>query len=189
MSWTALIPLKPASAGKTRLAAHLPPEERAALSRSLFEHVAGVLGRVPALSSLILLSEKQPETWQSGWIEDRGRGLNGELEAARFALGAAPLLVIHADLPLLAETDIIELLDAAEQAGCAIAPDRHGTGTNALALRDGRPFEFRFGPDSFRLHRAQAGNCRTVELQGLGLDLDTPDDLNTAIAGGWSKDQ
>ena len=37
---------------------------------------------------------------------------------------------------------------AGDGAGCAIAPDRHGTGTNALALGEPLGFDFSFGPNS-----------------------------------------
>lgn len=185
MSWTAVIPLKRAAERKRRLAGRLSPTQRAALAARLFVDVAAELRRVPRLRNLVVLSPDVPERWMGGWVEDRGRGLNAELEAARDRLRAPRLLVIHADLPLLRAAEVEELLSAAEAAGLALAPDRHDTGTNALAIADGRPFAFRFGCESLARHLAQAdGCCRVVRRPGLALDLDTPEDLDAALALG-----
>jgi len=119
------------------------------------------------------------------WIADEGRGLNAELESARTRFTGSGVLVLHADLPLLELIDIDVLIGAAEARGIAIAPDRHGSGTNALALLPHAQIAFRFGPDSFWLHREQAPDAMIVERQGLRLDLDTPDDLAAAEAAGF----
>ena len=124
--------------------------------------------------------------WSGGFFTDVGRGLTAERGAAAMVLGAKPLLAIHADLPLVGSTDIAELLAEASKAGCAIAPDRLGTGTNAIALRDPTGFAFAFGPGSFALHQAAAGgSARIVRRPGLALDIDTPDDLE-AWGGAWA---
>ena len=60
--------------------------------------------------------------------------------------------------------------------GCAIAPDRHGIGTNAIALAPGHIFRFAFGAASLGAHRAQ-GSHVLVDREGLMFDLDTPGDL------------
>lgn len=187
MTWTALLPYKPQGERKTRLSSRLSVEERAKLADALFAHVVGVLKQSPHVATTVILSRERPTGWQGDWIEDHGRGLNPELEAARATLGAAPLLILHTDLPLLAKGDVAALITAAQETGCAIAPDRHGTGTNALALADGRAFSFRFGAGSFRLHRTQGGNSVAVVTRpSLGLDVDMPVDLDEAIAQGFA---
>jgi 2-phospho-L-lactate guanylyltransferase len=62
-----------------------------------------------------------------------------------------------------------------------IAPDRHGTGTNALLVSARESFDFYFGEGSCTKHLALAGErgwpvalCRRQELE---FDLDTPEDL------------
>lgn len=182
MIWTALVPLKPQAERKSRLAERLDVAERATLSQRLFAHVASVLLSVDRIAEVIVLADCCPCGWTGGWVADHGQGLNAELQAA---VPKRPLLVIHADLPLLMATDVTALLDGATATGFAIAPDRHGSGTNALALADMRPFEFRFGADSFALHRVQAVEAAIVRRAGLGLDLDTPGDLDAAVAAGW----
>ncbi len=69
----------------------------------------------------------------------------------------------------------------------AIAPDRAGAGTNALALRPTSAIPFRFGPGSHEAHRraAEAAGLEvvTVERPGLAFDLDTPADLDRLLSG------
>ena len=186
MTWTAVIPLKGRGERKTRLAARLDAEQRRQLSLRLFERVAEVLRRSPPISDIALLSDVVPEGWKDSLRRDGGRGLNVELTSLVADLGPRPLLVIHADLPLLSTEDIAVLL-AKAAGGCAIAPDRGGTGTNAIALCDPSGFEFAFGPGSFARHLAAAqGRAHVVTRPGLGLDIDTPDDFDAAIALGFS---
>ena len=182
MNWTAVIPFKGTAERKTRLANRLGMEQRQRLSQELFEHVVNVLRQVPTLRDVSLMSDRRPSRWQGPFILDEGRGLNAELNALVESLRPARLLVIHADLPLVSIDDIAALI-AADGAGGAIAPDRHGTGTNALALVEPLGFHFAFGPDSFSRHCAAAkGKARVVTRLGLGLDIDTGDDLDAAIA-------
>ena len=186
MIWTALVPLKQADARKSRLAGRLSPEARKRLSMLLFDHLVDVLRSVPSIGPILPLAGQAPEGWSGAWIQDEGRGLNAELEAARATLGAGPLLVIHADLPLIEPADVAALLASAGASGCAIAPDRHGEGTNAVALRDGRAFAFAFGPGSLVRHCAPLNDpSALVERTGLALDCDTPEDLDSAIAAGF----
>ena len=132
-----------------------------------------------------MLSDLCPDEWKGRFFPDEGRGLNAELGALVGKLARQPLLVIHADLPLLALEDIAALLTEAES-GCAIAPDREGGGTNAIALRDPTGFEFAFGPRSFARHLAAGGvGARVVRRTGLAMDIDTPDDLDAATGLGY----
>ncbi|SFR89703.1 2-phospho-L-lactate guanylyltransferase [Sphingomonas jatrophae] len=180
MSWTALLPLKAAGERKTRLADQLSPAGRDALTDRLLGHVAGVLRASPLVSRLVLLSPAPPAGWPGEWLADSGHGLNAELQRARRTL-TTPVLILHADLPFLTAADVAALAGAGA-GGCAVAPDRHGRGTNAIALAAATPWTFAFGADSFAAHRAHG--AAIVERDGLAFDLDTPDDLALAIARG-----
>jgi 2-phospho-L-lactate guanylyltransferase len=187
VSWTAVIPFKGSAERKTRLGSRLGVEERQGLSQELFEHVVSVLQQAPTLREVALLSDMPPNGWQGPFILDEGRGLNAELNALVELRRPTRLLVIHADLPLVSVDDIAALI-AGDSAGCAIAPDRHGTGTNALALGEPLGFDFAFGPNSFTRHRAAAkGKARVVTRLGLGLDIDTAADLDAAISAGFIR--
>ena len=188
MSWTAVIPFKGSAERKTRLGNRLGIEERQGLSQELFEHVVNVLQQASMLKEVVLLSDMRPNRWQGPFILDEGRGLNVELKMLVESQRPARLLVIHADLPLVSVDDIAALI-AECGVGCAIAPDRHGTGTNALALVEPVGFDFAFGPNSFARHCAVAkGKARVVTRPGLGLDIDTAADLEAAISAGFIRD-
>jgi 2-phospho-L-lactate guanylyltransferase (CobY/MobA/RfbA family) len=111
-----LIPAKPYAESKTRLAPALTPEERATLSRRLLLHTVrlarAVIGSVVVVSrDLGLLEEVRAEgAW--GLVEETP-GLNPALtQAAHFAAdrGAAGVLVLPADLPLLTAADLEAML-------------------------------------------------------------------------------
>lgn len=147
------------------------------MALDMARHVMGELARVPELASLSLLAPEQPMWWHGSWVRDDGAGLNAEISRWRNGLGAHPMLVIHADLPLLRAEEVSTLLTRAAQHGVAMATDRAATGTNALAIADGRDFTFRFGPDSRALHVAQGSGIPVLADLGLMTDIDTPDDL------------
>jgi len=181
--WTAIVPFKTAGQRKTRLAPALSPPERDRLAQALFDRVIGVLADCPAVGRIGVLSEARPEARaELDWLSDQSRGLNAELQALEIE---GPRLIIHADLPL-ATPDDVEALLAAGRGGGAIAPDRHGTGVNALALDTGLSLQFRFGPGSFARHQEQtAGRLAVIARPGLALDIDTPDDLAEAARLGF----
>ena len=182
MSWTTLVPLKPRIARKTRLADSMAANERALLSERMFDHVIAVLRATPGISRIVLLAPEAPADWPHDWVRDEDRGLNAELAAFQAAEASTDLLIIHADLPLLASADVEVLLGAATRTGIAIAPDRHDRGTNALACSAGMAIQPRFGPDSFELHRSEAPDCAIIRREGLAIDVDTPEDLELVEA-------
>lgn len=185
MGWLAVVPLKARAGRKTRLAGHLTPQQRYELSQTLFAHVVLTLSAAPSIDAVAALSNLRPEGYTGRLIGDQGRGLNAELTALACDIGDMPLLIMHADLPLVGPDDVAALLEASA-GGCAIAPDRHGAGTNALALTTAAQFSFAFGPDSLAQHVAQAkGRARLVTRPGLALDIDTADDLAIAAAAGF----
>lgn len=177
LKWTAIVPLNYGRDCKTRLSQHLTPEQRNILVERMARHVFEQLAQVPAIERLCVVSPEYPPFLDALWVEDQGRGLNGELAAAREQLGAEATLFIHADLPLLAAAEVTALLEVAERSGAALAPDSAGQGTNALALVNAESFMPAFGVDSFRKHRALLPNAAIVERQGLAVDIDEPDTL------------
>ncbi|MDT0576309.1 2-phospho-L-lactate guanylyltransferase [Croceicoccus sp. F390] len=177
MAWTALVPIRIGIAGKSRLEKVMDAAVREKLAVTMAHHVIDVLTHCQAIGSVAVLSNMPFLHPATTWAKDWGRGLNPEISAFRIASGPAPLLVMHADLPLLEEADVEALLAAATGHGIALATDRAGEGTNVLALADGRPFAFRFGPGSRSLHCAQDADMPVLQRCGLSADLDTPDDL------------
>lgn len=176
MHWTAVVPLKQTDAAKSRLGHVLPVSARADLVGSMARHVLGVLGDALEIDRIVLLTSHRPFWWNGDWADDYNAPLNEALAAWRRAHGGGAMLVIHGDLPYLTHEDVTALLDAAVATGAAMATDTHGTGTNALAIADERPFAFQFGLGSREAHAA-AGQVVCLDRPGLARDIDTPADL------------
>lgn len=195
----ALIPIRSLTGGKTRLAGALDGGERARLIRRMLGGVvaaaidSGVVARVMVVSPeddvLTLAADLHPAVVPLAQPADRP-GLIAALDLGReraVAGGAAGLLILFGDLPLLGAGDVRAM--ASSPADVVLSPDRHGEGTNALLLRLGREggsagdaaFRFRFGQDSYRRHLAEADRlgltAATVVTAGTSLDVDTPADL------------
>lgn len=175
MTWTALVPLKPESGRKTRLAAALGLADRVALSHRLFDRVCAALRPHAAIC---VVSAAPPPGWSGRWIADPGAGLNAALDQALAAIGPGPVMIVHADLMFVEPADIAALIQAAAERGAALAPDGPEQGTNALALADGRRPAMVFGPHSFARFAATLGEPHAVVRRpGLAQDCDTPADL------------
>jgi 2-phospho-L-lactate guanylyltransferase len=96
-------------------------------------------------------------------------------------LGAACVVLLPGDCPLLDPRELDRLLTGLPASYVAIVPDRHGTGTNALALAPPRAIRPAFGEGSCARHVAAAREAgvpfAVEELPSLALDLDTPADV------------
>jgi 2-phospho-L-lactate guanylyltransferase len=197
MSLWAVVPVKPLDQAKSRLAGALAPKERASLVQALLERTVGILRQVPAIGEIIVVTgDPGVAAWasQAGnrvLREDREPDLNRELASAtRLAQEqrVEAVLIVHADLPRVTVADIEAMAASAAAAPIVvIAPDRHGRGTNALLCAPPGLIEYRFGPDSFSQHCAQAqaagASLDICTRPGLALDLDLPEDLELLHAG------
>jgi 2-phospho-L-lactate guanylyltransferase len=182
MSWTAVIPLNAPLLRKSRLAAALAPVFRESLAEELYRHVVACVERAGLFSSIVTVSPAPPPAGMATrFWQQQAHDLNHELTSVR-ASTKGPLLVLNADLPLLTPDDLRVLVRSAEQTGCALACDRHGTGTNAVALLVDVPFAFSFGPGSLCAHSFSTPRATVVCRTGLACDLDTPDDVGHVLA-------
>ncbi|MGC4190668.1 MAG: 2-phospho-L-lactate guanylyltransferase [Thermomicrobiales bacterium] len=202
---TAVIPLRDGHHGKSRLAPGFDETRRANLIAAMARHVVDIASAAPSVGTVLVVTRDVPyvEAVLAGCMAtviqqpDPVIGLNGALALGRaWAMadsGSGGILILHADLPLLAVPDIEEIVDQAQSSSdLVIAADRHHVGTNALLMRWDRAdpaslrradgFRFRFGEDSFRAHRAEAVQSGfvpvTVLQPGTELDLDTLGDWN-----------
>lgn len=188
----AIVPVRSLEGGKSRLAEHLDPEERADLvTRLLFRTIdaaAAVVERVvvvsPDVEVLAVAAAAGADT-----LEEPASGLNVALDAGRrraVAAGAEAVLVLPPDLARIDAAEVARFVAAAGPSPVvALVPDRHGTGTNALFLAPPGVVDFGFGPGSRERHASAARGvgARLVEVDGpLTLDIDTPDDLLLAQA-------
>ena len=186
MSLRIIIPVKPFAEAKQRLSPVLKPPARARLAEELLRHVLATAIGVAHARAVIVVSRGSEvlslaqAMGATGLAESSRPDLNAALgQAAEFARarGASKILVLASDLPLLCEPDLVALI--AES--CAVAPDRHGRGTNALLWPTTPAIGFHFGDNSFTHHCAAAKAAgvdpKIVSRPGLGHDVDLPSDL------------
>lgn len=180
-----IIPVKPFAEAKTRLAAVLPPDRRAALARRLFAHVLDVLIDLPGRGDCLVVSRSAEvlalaRARGARGVLETGDALNAAIVAAQGGLPERSVLVVCSDLPGLARADIAALLARSDHE-VVVATDSHGEGTNALYLARPGLIAPQFGPRSRARHegaaRAAGLRCDTVTIPGLAADLDRPADL------------
>lgn len=185
-----VVPVRGIAAGKSRLAGVLDTAARAQFTTWLLEHTLTAVGAWRrTLDTCIVVSacarvhELAHARGAMVLDEEGAGGLNpaaalGHRRAC--GLGAESVLVLACDLPLLDAQAMHRFAATASGADVAIAPDRAGRGTNALVVPCGKPFDFRFGEDSFRRHsEAAAAQGLTLSVHrddALAFDVDTPDD-------------
>jgi 2-phospho-L-lactate guanylyltransferase len=184
MKWVAVVPLKAEPLRKSRLAAALPLKRRVGLSEALYRHVLACIEGSGLFKDSVTLSPTPPPHDVPGrWQSDEGLEVNAALARIRTAI-RGPLMVINSDLPLLRGPDLKALAATAERRGCAIAADRHGMGTNAVAILPKAPFSFAFGPGSLKAHLELSPGARILRRIGLSYDLDTKEDITAVLRSG-----
>lgn len=180
--------MKPVASAKSRLAAALPPEARAALVRAMAADVLDAMVSSRRLEQVVVVTSDHS---LGALAAERGclvapervpGGLNCQLEAVAEVLeleGFDTMLVVPADVPCLRPADVCRLLDA--HAGgvtaCISTVDR---GTNALVVSPPGAVPMLFGPGSGPRHleacRSRGIAAREVAIDGLR-DIDRSADL------------
>ena len=188
----AIIPVGTLEGAKSRLGESLDAEERKDLVERLLARTVMAALAVADLDDVLVVSPDREVLRRAAelgarTLRQRSQGLNAGLVEARadvLAGGAEAILVLPIDLPFVTAAAVAELLEpfGGTDTGpiVVVVTDRHGTGTNALALRPPDVIDFVFGPGSRGAHRAAAkvAGATCVEIDGpLAVDLDTPDDL------------
>lgn len=186
MNCWAIIPVKAKGEGKSRLAGILSAGDREFLVDAMLAHVVAAARHARTIDRICLLSPSRHRVGDTiSLLADRGRGFNAALMEALAGIvpgGPDRLVVIAADLPCVTALDF-DLLAKVSTGALGIAPDRHGTGTNALSLPLplAASFTFRFGTGSCAKHREEAERVglavETIHSDGLEKDIDEPADL------------
>lgn len=208
--WT-IVPVKPFTEGKSRLAACVSPKQRDALNRDLLTRTLDAIRQARIDAQIVVVSrdsnalalaeqagshplaeESQSQLILAGCRAETGPDLqlNAALtQAARYvvAQGATGILMLPTDMPNLAAEDVRAMASPhGPGPQVIIAPSRDG-GTNALFLQPARAIPFAFGQGSFRRHRRLAQDAgipvRVVESDSLLFDVDRPEDYREAVTG------
>lgn len=192
----AVVPVKNLGNAKQRLAGVLDQPARTALFRAMLEDVLEALAGAPSLAGIVLVT-RDAEAMALGrrygaesLVEPENRGHTAAVEFAAKALaarGAGALLQVPGDIPRVTSEEIEAVIAAhAPAPAVTIAPSRDHRGSNAVLCSPPDVLPFRFGDDSFFPHLAAARALgiepTVVESTGIGLDIDTPDDLEAFLA-------
>jgi 2-phospho-L-lactate guanylyltransferase len=191
MQAAAILPVKRFGQAKQRLGRALDERERRTLALAMVADVLDALGAVDGLDAVVVVTG-EPEAAalarEAGATvvddpDDLGQSAAAARGIAALRDGAARVLLVPGDCPALSPAEVEGLLARPAAAhGVVIVPDRHGSGTNALLLSPPDAIEPSFGPGSFARHAALArtagAEVAVAELGSLGLDVDTPDDLD-----------
>ena len=187
--WAAL-PVKGFDDAKQRLSAALSPAQRQALAAAMLEDVlaalaaaglGGIVVNTPDPHAAALARRFGAEVIAADATAGHTRAV-AALAHHLSAAGHVAMLALPGDLPLLSAAEIATLCAAAAPApSFTIAPARDRRGSNAVLLAPPTALALRFGDDSFFPHLAAARRAglapRVVALDGIGLDIDTPEDL------------
>jgi 2-phospho-L-lactate guanylyltransferase len=197
MSLLLAVPVKDLVNAKQRLIPALSPAERRELARAMLEDV--LEAAVAALPGAVLVVTTDPEVQAvvraAGALclaESANRGHTaavafGQREAV--ARGAARFLTLPGDVPCVTPQEIRTLCAAlAGTPGVVFVPSRSGLGTNAALLAPPDAIPLTFGEPSFENHlktaRAAGLTPCVLELPGIGLDVDAPEDLRVLLERG-----
>lgn len=198
MTTTAVIPIKQLENAKQRLAGMLSADDRMALFSAMVEDVLTAIEACAQIDHLIVVTddaavselargygaEIRPEPEQPGLIEavtETGKQLSAE--------GVSTMVFLPGDVPLVSAEElelVLEGFGLSDGAEFLIVPASDLGGSNCVACSPPDCMTFGFGEDSFRRHlkiaRELGLNPVVAKLPGIGLDIDTPDDLRELAA-------
>lgn len=197
MSLLLAIPVKDLVNAKQRLIPALSPAERRELARAMLEDVldAAVAALPDAVIVVTTDSEVQAVAHGAGArcvAEAANRGHTAAVAFAQreaVARGVSRFLTLPGDVPCVTAQEITTLCATLREApGVVFVPSRSGRGTNAALLAPPDAIPLTFGEPSFENHlktaRAAGLSPRVLELPGVGLDVDTPEDLPVLLERG-----
>lgn len=202
-AWTLVVPVKPLSRAKSRLAGAAVGDLRPSLALAFAQDTVTAATRCrrvrevwvvtddpTARSKLSALGARVvPDVPAQRVGDPTTDGLNAALRhgvgEARAAEPGASVAALNADLPALRAAELARALEVA--AGCprAFVADAAGVGTTLLTAVAGTELAPAFGVTSRVRHRL--GGAREITLESIGglrRDVDTIDDLRYAVARG-----
>jgi 2-phospho-L-lactate/phosphoenolpyruvate guanylyltransferase len=201
-----LVPVKNLSSAKQRLSEVLDQQARTRLAQAMLEDVLATLHEwqmsretsdVALVTSDRFAVKLASEHGFEVIADLENPGETGAIEMATRVCIERRIgwtLVIPADIPLIQTWELDEIVKHARDEGTVLVPAADGRGTNAAFRRPADLFPLRFGNDSFKPHHAAAQAtgepCVVLNLPGIAVDVDNPDDLQALISSpGQSRAQ
>jgi 2-phospho-L-lactate guanylyltransferase len=190
-----IIAVKRLSAAKTRLASAFAPDVREGVVLAMLEDTISAASSVLTVRAITVVTpdpvaaEAVRQLGARVLIDPTPEGhpdpLNNAILVTEAAIRAETpnIGVLQGDLPALQPRELADAIAQARRNKRSFVSDRHGTGTSAL-FAFGVPIEPLFGFDSARRHKDSGAIELTGRWPGLRCDIDTPDDLATALGLG-----
>jgi 2-phospho-L-lactate guanylyltransferase len=188
MAVYAVIPVKNLAVSKRRLSAVFTPQERSQLTLAMIEDVLHALQSSMVDETVVVGEDSQvqrvAEKLGATYLSATEAGLNPAIEEATswcMQRGAASVLVLPADIPLLTSKDVNRLLELGAGGGTVVLSPSQNGGTNALLRSPPKLIPACFGPKSFIKHMKEAYakgvNVKLYYSAGTALDVDSAEDL------------
>jgi 2-phospho-L-lactate guanylyltransferase len=194
-----LLPVKNLVKAKQRLASALDQSTRIELAQLMLSDVVAAIAAFAG--DEVALATSDPFATELagrfGFEVIRDESNISETDAIEMATrtcearGVQSTLVIPADIPLIEAAELRAIYQASPDAGSVLVPSTDKRGTNAVLRRPASLFPLRFGNDSFTPHLSAAiatnKSCVVLSLPGVGLDIDTPEDLHELARAAGDK--
>jgi len=189
----AVVPVKGFDEAKRRLADVLSAPDRAAFAEAMLRQVLQTLMATAGLGGVLVVTADQRAAslalhFGAEVLEDLGEGTNAAVVRGLDSLmsrGRHAAVVVPGDVPLMTPAEIDEVLARGREHAVVLVPATRDGGTNLLLTRPPGLFAPCFGPDSFARRRESARALGiepcVLRLDGLGLDIDTSDDLERVM--------
>jgi 2-phospho-L-lactate guanylyltransferase len=181
VTWTVIIPVKPAATGKSRLG--LGP----LLARAIaLDTVAAVVACATVERVLVVTADPDFHPPGAEIVRElAAAGIDAAIQLAASVAGDGPRAALLGDLPALSSDDLAAALAAAALEPRAFVADHEGVGTTLVTAASGVPLRTAFGAESAERHR-DLGLTQLVIPSGstVRMDVDTLDQLDRARALG-----
>jgi 2-phospho-L-lactate/phosphoenolpyruvate guanylyltransferase len=192
-TWSVVIPVKVLTQAKSRLA-RLGEDRRVELALAMAaDTVTAALACQEAADVIVVTDDQVAGSMLAALgasvIPDGSDGLNAALSHGAFYVlerrPGAGVAALFADLPSVRPAEIATALAAARNHPTAFVADAAGDGTTLYTARPGTGFRPSFGLASRARHAANgAVELNLAGIDGLRRDVDTPEDLQAAVAIG-----
>ena len=193
----AIIPIKNLNETKQRLKAVLNAQERRDFFVAMFEDVLETLMAVSELeqvgvATVCPIAGKIAEKYGASVLStEKDEGQTAAIARTAKILdadGIDSMLMLPGDVPLVTVEEIQTVIEVHENVlssphvpAMTIVPAQDEKGSNCIALSPPNAAPLCFGQNSYFPHLATAQkfglSLQTVKLPGIGLDIDTPEDL------------
>ncbi|MEU0007489.1 2-phospho-L-lactate guanylyltransferase [Streptomyces sp. NPDC006314] len=195
MQWTLVIPLKPLTRAKSRLADTAADGVRPGLALAFAQDTVAAALVCTAVADVAVVTDDELAARELAALGARivpdapARGLNAALAhgaaVVREKRPGAPVATLNADLPALRPPELARVLQAAAEFPRAFLADAAARGTTLLAAGPDRELRPAFGIDSRSRHRVSgAAELALAGVDSVRQDVDTGEDLRAALALG-----